>query len=63
MDIDSPAEARAIERMNKVEGFINRIGFIPPPGLSSRYCEPCRFTGYSWQKVCPRCGGEMKEVE
>lgn len=60
--VENPMHAHYIEQNAKIAGgHIHQAGVATQIKTKSRYCAPCRFTGFAWQKNCPRCGAEMKE--
>lgn len=59
--LDSPAEERAAMKSSlATAGVITRqtLGFSHIKE-GTAICTKCPFTGWSWQKVCPKCGGKM----
>jgi hypothetical protein len=58
---DSPADERAAMKSGLVTaGVLSRqtIGFGHVKEADA-HCTECRFHGWSWQTVCPKCGGDM----
>lgn len=54
--VDRADHARHIERVgHNGGGHIHKSTGAMPLSSRSKYCEPCRFTGYAWQDSCPRC--------
>jgi hypothetical protein len=60
IEVDNPAHAKAI---NQADHIIHMADFAAGDlKIRSTWCAPCRFTGFHWQKTCPKCGGPMEEV-
>lgn len=38
---------------------LDSMSLLAPPGMAERICANCRFTGWPWQRVCPKCGGDL----
>lgn len=58
--VDRPDHARHIERVGRNGGgHVHKVMVGAPVGVPSKQCSPCRFTAYSWQSRCPKCGGDL----
>lgn len=61
--LDSPAEERfAMKSTLAQKGILSRattgFGHVK---ANSAHCTKCLFSGWSWQKVCPKCGADMTQ--
>jgi hypothetical protein len=62
-DVTNANHQYHIERNSSIGGgHIHRsTGNMPSKNSASMYCRGCKFVGYGWQKVCPKCGEKMEK--
>lgn len=63
--IDDPrAEKAALKSVHARNGVVARTTFgFGHVKRGTAKCTACVFTGWSWQKVCTKCGADMKIEE
>jgi hypothetical protein len=63
--IDDPKiEKFALKSNNAANGVLSRsstgFGHIKENSAS---CTECSFRGFGWQRICPKCGADMKKED
>lgn len=61
--VDNPEHAYHVERNSRIAGGHIATATQPlDPRIASTWCKDCKFTGWGWQKNCPKCGAELEKV-
>lgn len=60
VEVESKAHLRALRASGNMDLSTDMpTGFRGVVDDGGKWCEPCKFHGWDWQKRCPRCGGDM----
>lgn len=59
--VDNPYHQAAIEKQSRIGGGHVHHSDHPlsDTKTTETKCHSCRFVGFGWQKICPKCGHEM----
>ena len=62
VEVSDTAHARKIAEAGAVEGACHVVSPLVGTPVEGRECVGCGFQAWKYQKQCPKCGGETREI-